>query len=67
MLGSTEPERVPIIMPSSGVKPMLVSTLLPFSTAVTDAPFPRWQTISRDEFGGNAATARPRAAWSIER
>ncbi len=39
--------------PSSGVKPMLVSTLLPFATAVTDAPFPRWQTISRDELGGN--------------
>ena len=51
MLGSMEPERVPIMMPSSGVNPMLVSTLLPSATAVTDAPFPRWQTISRSEFG----------------
>ncbi len=41
MLGSMEPERVPIISPSSGVNPMLVSTLFPFATAVTDAPFPR--------------------------
>ncbi len=59
-MGSTEPERVPIIKPSSGVNPMLVSTLLPFRTAVTDAPFPRWQTISRDEFSGtrNSSAAR---------
>ncbi len=60
MLGSMEPERVPIMMPSSGVNPMLVSTLLPLRTAVTDAPFPRWQTISRDEFAGtcNSSAAR---------
>jgi len=52
MLGSMEPERVPIMIPSSGVNPMLVSTLFPFATAVTEAPLPRWQTMSRDELGG---------------
>ena len=41
MAGSTEPLRVPIITPSSGVSPMVVSMLFPFRTAAKEAPFPR--------------------------
>ena len=37
--------RVPMGRPSSGVKPMEVSTLLPPSTAVMDEPLPRWQVM----------------------
>ena len=39
--GSTEPERVAITRPSSGVKPIVVSTERPSSTAHSDAPAPR--------------------------
>ncbi len=39
------PGRVPIIRPSSGVIPMLVSTLRPWSIAHTEAPLPKWQEI----------------------
>ena len=41
-----EPERVPIMRPSSGVNPMVVSTLFPSRTAASEAPLPRWQIIS---------------------
>ena len=44
-LQSTLPQRVPMIMPSSGVKPMEVSMHLPFLTAVTDEPLPMWQVM----------------------
>ena len=37
--------RVPIISPDKGVKPIEVSTLRPPSTAVIDAPLPRWHTM----------------------
>ena len=40
-----QPQRVPIGTPSSGVKPIEVSTDLPPSTAVMLEPFPRWQVI----------------------
>ena len=43
--GSTPPERVPIIKPSRGVKPIDVSITLPWSTAAIDEPLPRWQVI----------------------
>ena len=43
MPGSTDPLRVPIMIPSSGVNPMVVSTLLPLSIAASEQPFPRWQ------------------------
>ena len=33
--------------PSSGLKPIDVSTERPSSTAVTELPPPRWQTTSR--------------------
>ena len=45
--GSTEPERVAITRPSSGVKPIVVSTERPSSTAHRDAPAPRWQVTIR--------------------
>ncbi len=47
MPGSASPERVPITKPSSGVKPRLVSTERPRSTAVIEQPLPRWQVMSR--------------------
>ena len=43
--GSRSPERVPISTPSSGVRPMLVSTHLPLTTALRDEPLPRWHTM----------------------
>ena len=39
--GSRSPARVPITRPSSGVMPMLVSTLRPYSIAARLAPLPR--------------------------
>ena len=45
--GSMAPQRVPIIRPSSGVKPIVVSTGTPWSTAVMEQPLPRWQVIRR--------------------
>ena len=42
--GSIEPDRVPIIRPSSGVIPIDVATERPPSTAVTEQPPPRWAT-----------------------
>ncbi len=44
--------------PSSGVKPMVVSTLRPPRTAASDDPAPRWQVPTRpgrvqaDDLGG---------------
>ena len=38
--GSMEPLRVPMIAPSSGVKPILVSTDLPLCEAVIETPLP---------------------------
>ena len=43
--GSMSPERVPIIRPSSGVRPMVVSTDCPSRIAAMEAPLPRWQVI----------------------
>ena len=42
---SMSPLRVPIIKPSSGVSPMLVSTHLPSLTAVMEPPLPMWQVM----------------------
>ena len=44
--GSRSPERVPIISPSRGVRPIEVSTHLPPIDAEIDAPLPRWHTIT---------------------
>ena len=60
--GSTLPERVAITRPSSGVKPIVVSTERPSRTAASDAPAPRWQVTSRRPVGGSRRAARPPAA-----
>ena len=39
--GSMAPQRVPIIKPSSGVRPMEVSTATPWSMAEAEQPLPR--------------------------
>ena len=54
--GSIEPERVAIGTPSSGLKPIVVSTERPSRTAVTEQPPPRWHTTSAV---GSSARARP--------
>ena len=43
--GSTSPTRVPIGRPTSGVKPMEVSMLLPPSMAQMEEPLPMWQLM----------------------
>jgi hypothetical protein len=65
--GSTDPERVAIARPSSGVKPIVVSTDLPPATAATEAPAPRWQLTMRSSSSGvlNSSDAR-RAAYACE-
>ena len=45
--GSILPERVPIVTPASGVKPIDVSIDLPPSIAAIDAPLPMWHEIIR--------------------
>ena len=45
--GSTLPERVAMTSPSSGVKPIVVSTERPSRTAASEAPAPRWQVTTR--------------------
>ena len=44
--GSMSPLLVPMTRPSSGVRPMDVSTHTPFLTAHADAPFPIWSMIT---------------------
>ncbi len=51
--GSTDPLRVPIITPSSGVRPIVVSTLLPSRTAAQEQPLPRW-AVTRRWFSGDS-------------
>ena len=46
--GSMSPQRVPMSSPSSGVKPIDVSTERPRSMAATEQPLPRWQVTSLD-------------------
>ena len=58
--GIDRPAARPIISPSSGVKPIEVSTDTPFLTAVTDAPLPRWATTHRKPSSRRAiSAARP--------
>ena len=61
--GSTVPDRVAMTSPSSGVKPMVVSTDRPPSTAASDAPAPRWQVTRRSSTSGLQATRRRDAAY----
>jgi hypothetical protein len=55
--GSMSPDRVPITSPSSGERPIEVSTLRPPSMAVADAPLPRWRVISL-----SSSIGRPRCS-----
>ncbi len=52
------PDRVAMTSPSSGVKPIVVSTDRPSRTAASDAPAPRWQVTIR----GRASADRPRSS-----
>ena len=64
--GSTEPDRVAITNPSSGVKPIVVSTDFPSATAARDAPAPRWQVTIRMESTGCPLSSAARVeayAW----
>ena len=51
------PERVAITRPSSGVKPMVVSTEQPSRTAASDAPAPRWHVTTRKPAGSRPASS----------
>jgi hypothetical protein len=57
--GSTDPERVAIGRPSSGLKPIVVSTERPSRTAVTEQPPPRCATTRRGTRSATDATASP--------
>ena len=57
--GSTLPERVAITSPSSGVKPIVVSTERPAAIAHSDAPAPRWQ-LDDPQLWSTARAARER-------
>ena len=46
------PERVAMTRPSSGVKPIVVSTERPPAIAASDAPAPRWQVTIRSSSSG---------------
>ena len=46
MAGSRVPQRVPMMRPSSGVRPIVVSMHWPSSMAQRLAPEPRWQLTS---------------------
>ena len=59
--GSTEPERVAITRPSSGVKPIVVSTERPPATAASEAPAPRWAVTRRSSRERALRAARRRA------
>ena len=66
--GSIAPERVPIIKPSSGVKPIEVSAHTPSLTAVMEHPLPKWQVIILISFLGlfsSAATRSLTKRWEV--
>ena len=62
MPGSTEPERVPIIRPSSGLKPSVVATAMPLRTAAAEQPPPKWQLIRRSPERSRPNISAARAA-----
>ena len=61
MAGSIAPQRVPIIRPSSGVKPIEVSTATPWSMALMEQPLPRWQVMSFKSSNGSSSTTAARS------
>ena len=56
--GSMSPERVPMTSPSSGVRPIEVSTERPPRSAQTDAPLPRCSTIWWSSASGRPSSTR---------
>ena len=60
--GRRVPERVAITSPSSGVKPIVVSTERPPRTAASEAPAPRWQVTTPAAAPAGAGAARRRRA-----
>ena len=46
--------------PSSGVKPIVVSTERPPATAASDAPAPRWQVTIRSSSTGRPTSSAAR-------
>ena len=50
MAESKSPVRVPIMTPSSGVNPMVVSRDFPFLIAVSETPLPMWQVMILEYF-----------------
>ena len=48
--GSTSPGREPMMRPSNGVMPIVVSKLLPCLMAQMEAPLPRWQLMMFSSF-----------------
>ena len=61
MAGSMAPQRVPIIKPSSGVRPMDVSTATPWSMADAEQPLPRCSVISFRSSSGSSSTTAARS------
>lgn len=60
--GSTVPDHVPIIKPSSGLKPSVVATATPPRTAAAEQPPPRWQVMTRNSDSGRLSSSAVRAA-----
>ena len=58
------PLRVPMMRPSSGVKPMLVSTEMPFFTAVTEAPLPKCAITMHNSSGLRCSILAVILAWN---
>ena len=55
------PQRVPMMTPASGVRPIVVSRTLPFLMAAREEPLPRWQVmivVSSGFLPRNSAAAR---------
>ena len=66
--GSISPERVPIVTPANGVKPIDVSIDFPPSIAAIDAPLPIWQEIIRNSsigFSKISAARRDTYLWLV--
>ena len=66
--GSIEPGRVPIMRPSSGVKPIVVATGFPDAIAVAEHPFPRCRLTIRNPPGSRrsrSAARRAQSEWLI--
>ena len=66
MAGSTLPLRVPIMTPSSGVYPMVVSIEMPWSMAAKLTPDPIWQVTILRSWGlapMNCAARRLADLW----